>query len=159
MLISCMLTILFQTEKLTLKLKGTAFFYMKKPDLERLQKIKTHCINVQNTIQDLTVDFFKSENGVDARDVCAVSPRPYKFAQTYLVLPTSFIKRRHGTALDGTVLRQWPLCYTRIGYRRTIVRREFCLSYAVNHGVKPCQQSAINKLLVALFLPSTTHVL
>ena len=44
---------------------------MKESDLERLQKIKTHCINIQNTIQDLTADFFKSENGVDARDVCA----------------------------------------------------------------------------------------
>jgi len=44
---------------------------MKESDLERLQKIKTHCINIQNTINDLTIDFFKSENGVDARDVCA----------------------------------------------------------------------------------------
>jgi hypothetical protein len=34
--------------------------------------------------------------------------------------------KKHGAALDGTVLRQWPLCYTRIGYRRTMVRREFC---------------------------------
>ena len=65
----------------------------------------------------------------------AVSPRPYKFVQTYLILPTSVLKKRHGTALDETVLRQWPLCYTRIGYRRTMVRRELCLSYAVNHGV------------------------
>ena len=44
---------------------------MKESDLERLQKIKKHCVNIQNTIHDLTIDFFKSENGVDARDVCA----------------------------------------------------------------------------------------
>ena len=47
------------------------FFCMKEADLERLQKIKTHCINIQKTIQDLEIDYFKSENGVDARDVCA----------------------------------------------------------------------------------------
>jgi len=44
---------------------------MLKPDLERLQKIKTHCVNIQKTLQNLTLDEFKSENGVDARDVCA----------------------------------------------------------------------------------------
>jgi len=44
---------------------------MKEADLERLHKIKTHCVNIQRTIQDLTVDYFKSINGVDARDVCA----------------------------------------------------------------------------------------
>jgi len=44
---------------------------MQKGDLERIQKIRTHCINIQKTIQELTVDDFKSATGVDARDVCA----------------------------------------------------------------------------------------
>ncbi|MCL2405846.1 MAG: DUF86 domain-containing protein [Defluviitaleaceae bacterium] len=44
---------------------------MKEADLARLQKIKTHCINIQRTIHDLSEDYFKSINGVDARDVCA----------------------------------------------------------------------------------------
>ncbi|MCL2574719.1 MAG: DUF86 domain-containing protein [Defluviitaleaceae bacterium] len=44
---------------------------MKEADLERLRKIKTHCVNIRNTIQDITVDYFKSVDGVDARDVCA----------------------------------------------------------------------------------------
>ena len=47
------------------------FLFMKESDLERLQKIKTHCTNIQRTIQDLTIDYFNSANGVDARDVCA----------------------------------------------------------------------------------------
>jgi len=44
---------------------------MKEADLARLQKIKTHCVNIQRTIRDLTVDHFKSVNGIDAREVCA----------------------------------------------------------------------------------------
>ena len=47
------------------------FFCMKEADLARLQKIKTHCVNIQRTIRDLTVDHFKSVNGIDAREVCA----------------------------------------------------------------------------------------
>jgi len=44
---------------------------MLKHDLERLQKIKTHCANIQKTLENFTLDEFKSEDGVDARDVCA----------------------------------------------------------------------------------------
>ena len=44
---------------------------MKEADFERLQKIKTHCVNIQRTIQDISADYFKSVDGVDARDVCA----------------------------------------------------------------------------------------
>jgi len=44
---------------------------MLKPDLERLLKIKVHCINIKKTLQNLTLDAFKSEDEVDARDVCA----------------------------------------------------------------------------------------
>jgi len=44
---------------------------MKEADLERIKKIKIYCTNIQNTIQHLTIDYFKSENGIDARDVCA----------------------------------------------------------------------------------------
>jgi len=44
---------------------------MLKSDLERLQKIKTHCVNIQKTLQNQSLDEFKSENGIDARDVCA----------------------------------------------------------------------------------------
>jgi uncharacterized protein with HEPN domain len=44
---------------------------MKESDLERLQKIRTHCINIHKTIQNITIDYFKSANGIDARDVCA----------------------------------------------------------------------------------------
>ena len=47
------------------------FFCMRNSDLEKIQKIRTHCINIQKTIQNITVDEFKSENGIDARDVCA----------------------------------------------------------------------------------------
>ena len=39
--------------------------------MERVKKIKMHCANIQKTIQHLTLDDFKSEEGVDARDVCA----------------------------------------------------------------------------------------
>ena len=44
---------------------------MRKADLEKIQKIRMHCVNIQKTINDMTVDYFKSANGVDARDVCA----------------------------------------------------------------------------------------
>ena len=44
---------------------------MKESDLERIKKIKIHCTNIQKTIQNITAEYFKSENGVDARDVCA----------------------------------------------------------------------------------------
>ena len=44
---------------------------MRESDLERIQKIRTHCINIQNTIKNLTIDYFKSIDGVDSRDVCA----------------------------------------------------------------------------------------
>jgi len=44
---------------------------MREADLERIKKIKVHCTNIQNTIQNLTIDYFKSANGMDARDVCA----------------------------------------------------------------------------------------
>ena len=44
---------------------------MKKVDLNRLQRIWCHCCNIQKTLQDMTHDCFKSEAGVDARDVCA----------------------------------------------------------------------------------------
>ena len=44
---------------------------MLKHDLERLQKIKMHCVNIQKTLQNITFDEFKSENSVDVRDVCA----------------------------------------------------------------------------------------
>jgi len=44
---------------------------MLKSDSERLQKIRTHCINIQKTLQNITLDAFKSEDEVDARDVCA----------------------------------------------------------------------------------------
>ena len=44
---------------------------MKKVDLNRLQRIWLHCCNIQKTLQDMTHDHFKSEAGVDARDVCA----------------------------------------------------------------------------------------
>ena len=47
------------------------FFCMQKADLERINKIRTHCINIQKTILNLTIDYFKSAEGVDARDVCA----------------------------------------------------------------------------------------
>jgi len=44
---------------------------MQKADLERIQKIKMHCANIQKTLESITLEDFKSENGVDARDVCA----------------------------------------------------------------------------------------
>ncbi|MCL2592929.1 MAG: hypothetical protein FWD82_06145 [Defluviitaleaceae bacterium] len=44
---------------------------MNEVDLERIKKIRIHCTNIQKTIQNLAVDYFKSANGVDARDVCA----------------------------------------------------------------------------------------
>ena len=44
---------------------------MLKSDLERLHKIKMHCSNIQKTLQDITLEEFKSERGVDSRDVCA----------------------------------------------------------------------------------------
>ncbi|MCL2353654.1 MAG: DUF86 domain-containing protein [Defluviitaleaceae bacterium] len=44
---------------------------MKEADLERIQKIRMHCINIQKTIENITLDQFKSIDGVDARDVCA----------------------------------------------------------------------------------------
>ena len=44
---------------------------MREADLERIQKIKIHCTNIQKTIQNLTIDYFKSTDGIDARDVCA----------------------------------------------------------------------------------------
>jgi len=44
---------------------------MREADLERIHKIRTHCINIQKTLLGLTVDYFKSDDGVDARDVCA----------------------------------------------------------------------------------------
>ena len=44
---------------------------MREADLERIKKIKVHCTNIQKTIQNLTIDYFKSTNGIDARDVCA----------------------------------------------------------------------------------------
>jgi len=44
---------------------------MKKSDLERTYKIKTHSINIIKAIQNLTLDEFKSESGIDARDACA----------------------------------------------------------------------------------------
>lgn len=44
---------------------------MQRIDLERLQKIKAHCTNIQKTLENLTFEEFQSENGVDARDVCA----------------------------------------------------------------------------------------
>jgi uncharacterized protein with HEPN domain len=40
-------------------------------DLERVHKIKKHCLNIQKTLQTINFDDFKSENGVDARDMCA----------------------------------------------------------------------------------------
>jgi uncharacterized protein with HEPN domain len=44
---------------------------MQKADFERLQKIRTHCANIQKTLEKLTIEEFKSASGVDARDVCA----------------------------------------------------------------------------------------
>ena len=44
---------------------------MQKADLERVRKIKMHCINIQKTLEHITIDDFMAENGVDARDVCA----------------------------------------------------------------------------------------
>ncbi|MCL1819516.1 MAG: DUF86 domain-containing protein [Oscillospiraceae bacterium] len=44
---------------------------MKKSDIERIQKIRTHCVNIQKTIQNISIDYFNSVNGIDARDVCA----------------------------------------------------------------------------------------
>jgi len=44
---------------------------MQRPDIERIQKIKTHCMNINKTLQSLSLEEFKSESGVDARDVCA----------------------------------------------------------------------------------------
>ena len=44
---------------------------MKKADIERIQKIRKHCVNIQKTIQNFTIDDFNSVNGIDARDVCA----------------------------------------------------------------------------------------
>jgi len=44
---------------------------MQKTDLERIQRIRIHCVNIQNTIENLTLDYFQSKDGVDARDVCA----------------------------------------------------------------------------------------
>lgn len=44
---------------------------MQKADLERLQKIRTHCLNIQSTLGTITSEDFKSPSGVDARDVCA----------------------------------------------------------------------------------------
>ena len=37
------------------------FSYMLNRDLERLQKIRTHCINIEKTLQGLTIEEFKSE--------------------------------------------------------------------------------------------------
>ena len=47
------------------------FFYMKEADLERIKKIQMHCANIQKTVQNITLDYFRSLDGVDARDVCA----------------------------------------------------------------------------------------
>ena len=44
---------------------------MTEVDLKRIKKMRTHCVNIQKTINTLTIDYFNSENGVDARDVCA----------------------------------------------------------------------------------------
>ena len=44
---------------------------MKRNDLERVQKIKMHCVNIQKTLKSFTLEGFKSIDGVDARDVCA----------------------------------------------------------------------------------------
>jgi uncharacterized protein with HEPN domain len=44
---------------------------MREADLERIKKIKAHCINIQKTLQNITIDYFKSAAGIDARDVCA----------------------------------------------------------------------------------------
>ena len=40
---------------------------MQKADLERLQKIRAHCANIQKTLENLTVEEFKSTNGIDAK--------------------------------------------------------------------------------------------
>ena len=56
---------------MTWNCKRMVFLYMQKSDIERLQKIKMHCVNIQKTLQDITLEHFTSEDGVDARDVCA----------------------------------------------------------------------------------------
>jgi len=52
------------------------------------------------------------------------------------------IRSRFEDVFEGlkinTVLRHWPLCYTRIGYRRSMVRRELYQSKSVNHDFS-CQ--------------------
>jgi len=44
---------------------------MPNSDLERLYKIKTHCVNIQKTLANFTLEQFRSADSVDARDVCA----------------------------------------------------------------------------------------
>jgi len=44
---------------------------MPSSDLERLKKIKAHCNNIRKSLQNIMFEDFKSENGVDTRDVCA----------------------------------------------------------------------------------------
>ena len=44
---------------------------MQKIDLTRLQRIDAHCQNIYKTLQNMTHEHFKSDTGVDARDVCA----------------------------------------------------------------------------------------
>ncbi|MCL1994827.1 MAG: DUF86 domain-containing protein [Defluviitaleaceae bacterium] len=38
------------------------------PDIERLEKIRMHCFNIQKTLQNINLEVFTSENGVDIRD-------------------------------------------------------------------------------------------
>ncbi len=44
---------------------------------------------------------------------------------------------------DAAILRHWPICYTRIGYRRSMVRRELCTLLIVNHSCLLCQHRAL----------------
>jgi len=44
---------------------------MTKSDIERITRIKTHCDNIQKTLQNINFEYFQSDEGVDAREACA----------------------------------------------------------------------------------------